>query len=364
MIESLYLHVPFCQSICFYCDFKRGLYNEEMANKWLEAITLEWNSKKINTNLKTIYIGGGTPTALNEQQLTKFLKLITTAQNKIEEFTIESNIESLSESKLAILNKFNVNRISLGVQSLQDELLMKMNRKHKKDDVFDMIDKIYDSGIKNISVDMIYGLENQTLEMWMNDLKTLVKIDKIKHLSLYSLTIEENTVFKKQNIQPCDNELEALMYENAIRILEENGFEQYEIANFARPDYHSRHNCTYWEYDDFYGIGLGASGKENNIRYENTGDLNSYIKNEHNIIRENLTKDDRIFENIMMSLRMRKGLDLNKFKQRYHQDIFEIYEREINEERIIGNLDINETHLFVTTKGMFYLHDILVKFLR
>lgn len=364
MIESLYLHVPFCQSICYYCDFKRGLYNEEMANKWLEAIELELNSKKINPNLKTVYIGGGTPSALNEQQLMKLLKLITNKQKNIEEFTIESNIESLSESKLAILNEFGVNRISLGVQSLQDELLMKMNRKHKKNEVFEVIDQIYYSGIKNISVDMIYGLENQTLKMWIDDLKTLVKIDKIKHLSLYSLTIEENSIFKKQNVQLCDNELEAIMFENAIRILKENGFDHYEIANFSRQNNQSRHNCTYWEYNDFYGIGLGASGKENNIRYENTGDLNSYIKNEHNVITENLTKDDRIFENIMMSFRMRKGLNLNKFKQRYHQDIFEIYEREIREEIKEGNLDINETHLFVTTEGMFYLHDILVKFLR
>ena len=364
MAESLYLHVPFCKSICYYCDFKRGLYNEKKADEWLRQIQQEWHLKQINHQLKTIYIGGGTPTALHEKQLKKLLELTLPYQEQCIEFTIESNIESLNEEKLMLLKKHGVNRISLGVQSLQDDLLKMMNRKHTKKDVFDCIDNIYAAGITSISVDMMYGFENQSLDSWSRDLMELTKCEKIKHLSLYSLTIEENSVFGRRKIKTCENEVEALMYEKAIEILEQQGFEQYEVANFCRKGFASLHNCNYWKYEDFYGIGIGASGKEEGVRYTNTGSLEAYLQDKHEIEREILTTNDRIFENIMMSLRMRTGLDLNVFRERYHQDIFEIYEKEIEEERKKGNLMIQNDSLIATKKGMFYLHDVLVRFLR
>ena len=364
MAESLYLHVPFCKSICYYCDFKRGLYKEDIADQWLIQLQKECLSKRIDKHLKTVYIGGGTPTALNAKQLERLFKIIQPYTQEVIEYTIESNIESLNEEKLTLMHKYGINRISLGIQSLQNNLLKDMNRKHTKEDVFDCIDKINKAKIENISVDLIYGFENQSLDAWIDDLITLVHQPKIKHISLYSLTIEENSVFGKRHVKTCDNELEACMYEKAIEILEANKFKQYEVANFCIEGYASLHNSAYWNYEDFYGIGIGASGKEGNERYDNKGSLEEYIHGINNIEREVLAINDRIFENIMMSLRPRKGLSLSLFKERYHQDIFEIYEKEIETEIKNGNLIVQEGYLCATKKGMFYLHDVLVKFLR
>lgn len=363
MIQSLYLHVPFCKSICYYCDFKRTLYNASLADKWLMMIQEEMNHKKINPHLKTIYIGGGTPTSLTYEQLERLLQILRPYSYEVEEFTIESNIESLDEDKIKLLKQYGVNRISLGVQSLQDALLQMMNRKHTKKEVYQKIKQLYDLGITNISVDMIYGFEEQSLQMWEEDLKEITSWKEISHLSLYSLTIEENSVFGKQNKKTQENEIEAKMYDMAIDILKDNGFEQYEIANFAKNNKVSMHNCAYWQYDDFYGIGVGASGKENGVRYENSGTILQYVDKSAKVLKENLDVKDQMFENIMMSLRMRKGLDLNVFKKRYNMDIHDVYKDVIQHEIVKGNLIEEDNFLKVSKQGMFYLHDVLVQFL-
>lgn len=363
MAKALYLHVPFCKSICYYCDFKRTLYNEELANSWLARIEEDLKVKDIEL-LSTIYIGGGTPTSLTYSQLEKLLKLVQPYINEVEEFTIESNIESLDNHKIRLLKQYGVNRISLGIQSLNDYLLKEMNRKHNEKQIYEKIEEIYHEGITNISVDMIYGFDVQTLKMWEDDLYKLVENKYISHISLYSLTIEENSVFGKMNRETCDPTLEAEMYDRAIEILEEHGFKQYEVANFAKNGRESKHNKMYWEYNDFYGIGLGASGKEENVRYDHSGTLKAYIENRHIINREELDKEDLIFENIMMSLRLRKGLDMRVFENRYKVSILDLYKKEIAEEIKNNNLIIEDGYLITTKKGMFCLHDILVKFLR
>lgn len=363
MAKSLYLHVPFCKSICYYCDFKRSLYNEEIAERWLLQIQKDLEEKKMES-LDTIYIGGGTPTSLTYAQLEKLLSMLLPYAKNIKEYTIESNIESLDLDKIRLLHRYGVNRISLGIQSLQDELLKEMNRMHRKKDVFNKIDEIYTSGIKNISVDLIYGFDIQTLEMWKMDLKEVVKCKEISHISLYSLTIEENSVFGKMKRETCDNELEAEMYDYAISYLEENGFKQYEIANFARNEKESMHNKAYWIYNDFYGIGVGASGKENGNRYDHTGSILQYVEGKMQVHEEILSEEDRIFENIMMSLRMREGLDMNLFERRYGKTIQSIYKDVIDQEIQKNNLYIEDHYLKVTMQGMFYLHDILVGFMK
>lgn len=363
MIKSLYLHVPFCKSICYYCDFKRTLYNENMANMWLDTIAKEISQKNIQPRLDTIYIGGGTPTALSYSQLERLLEILKPYSTYTKEFTIESNIESLDDEKIALLKKYNVNRISLGVQSLQNTLLTSMNRKHTKEDVYAKIKQIYNGGIHNISIDLIYGFEEQTLSMWIEDLYEVTSWEEISHISLYSLTIEENSVFGKQNRKTQENEVEAQMYDMAIEILEKHGYAQYEVANFAKGGKYSMHNCAYWKYDDFYGIGVGASGKENGVRYDRTSSLKEYVEGKETIQYETLSIEDQMFENIMMSLRMRKGLDVNIFKSRYNIDIHTRYKDVIQNEIKKGNLIEENGFLKVSKQGMFYLHDVLVNFL-
>jgi len=364
MANSLYVHVPFCKTICHYCDFTRTLYNEEIANEWLCRIKEDIHNKKMKEALTTIYIGGGTPTSLEYKQLEKLLSFLQPYSKNVVEYTIESNIESLNYDKILLLKKYGINRISLGVQSLQNTLLEDMNRKHRKKDVLAKIEEIYNAGITNISIDMMYGFDIQKIEMWKEDLNEIVSWDKISHISLYSLTIEENSVFGKRNRKTVENEVEALMYDCAIEILEKHGFIQYEIANFARAGKESMHNQVYWEYDDFYGIGIGASGKEEGKRYDYIGSIKQYINHTEKINVEVLSEMDQIFENIMMSLRMRKGLNLKKFETRYKKDIQSIYKQEIEEEISADNLIFENGYLKATKKGMFYLHDILIKFLR
>lgn len=363
-MSHLYLHVPFCSSICYYCDFKRNIYNEEVVNAWLKAINNECRNKIKEHNLKTIYLGGGTPSCLNYSQLDCLLSILDKYVDGIVEYTIESNIESLDEKKVEIMKRHGINRISLGVQSLNDTLLKDMNRKHTKDDVIKMLDNLHKWGMKNISVDFIYGFENQSLSIWENDLNEIVKNPHVTHLSLYSLTIEENSVFYKQNKRNCSNELEALMYERAISILEENGFIQYEVANFAKLGYESIHNQAYWKYDDFYGIGVGASGKSKNIRYTNDGTISEYINGQHLVEEEVLSKEDMMFENVMMSLRMRKGLNIDTFNERYDVSFLEHYHDAVQKSLKHHDLIIDGNYIKVSNQGMFYLHDILIRFMK
>lgn len=362
-MSYLYLHVPFCSSICYYCDFKRSIYNEDLVNAWLKAINNECKHK-IKGKLKTIYLGGGTPSCLNYEQLESLLTILDEYRDGVIEYTMESNIESLDKKKVEIMKAHGVNRISLGVQSLNDDLLKEMNRKHTKQDVFKMLSDLHNWGMYNISVDFIYGFENQSLAIWEEDLHEIVNHPYVNHLSLYSLTIEENSVFYKMNKKNCPNELEALMYERAIAILKEHHFIQYEIANFAKPGHESLHNQGYWNYDDFYGIGVGASGKNGHVRYTNAGSITDYINGNCDIEEEHLSVEDLMFENVMMSLRLRKGLNVKKFNERYHVSFLEYYKDAITSCVNNNDLIIEDNYIRASEKGMFYLHDILIKFMK
>lgn len=360
-MDSLYVHVPFCRSICFYCDFKRGIYNENKADAWLDRILEDINL--LEENFATIYVGGGTPSALNEMQFSKLFYALSKHLKKEVEFSVESNMESLTNKKIEIMKHAGVNRISLGVQSLQTSLLKMMNRKHTKEDVFKKIEQLYHQGITNISVDLIYGFEKQTLEEWESDLHEIASCPYISHVSLYSLTIEEGSVFAKQNQKTCGDELEGLMYEKAIEILKQYGFLQYEIANFAKIGYESKHNQTYWKYNDFCGIGVGASGKDGNIRYSIEGSVEDYIQHQESIEKEVLDIQDMKFEQIMMSLRMRKGMHIPTFNERYHCDFEKEYHTAIQKELKNHNIMIKDDYISTTIEGMFHLHDVLLSFM-
>lgn len=361
-MKGLYIHVPFCASICFYCDFKRSVYQEDIVDQYL----IQLQKDLIHANIEdvdTIYIGGGTPSALNMKQLDVLFNMLNPYIQKAKEITIESNLESLNEDKIRLFEIKGVNRISLGVQSLNNSLLKEMNRKHKGEDVKKTLKMIYQGGITNISVDMIYGFQNQSLQTFINDLETICTYEEVSHISMYSLTIEENSIFNKMGIKQIDNELEALMYVRGIEILKQHGFQRYEIANFAKENKQSVHNLHYWNYDDFYGLGLGASGKDNNLRYTNEGTIQEYIALKGKRIEEVLEKEDMMFEEIMMSLRLLTGLDIERFNLRYGVSFVEYYQ-EIIQELVESNKVVMETgYCYITEENLIYLHDILIKFI-
>lgn len=363
MVKALYVHVPFCKSICAYCDFFRCGYYQPLAEQWLKAISKEIKEKQMNRQLETIYIGGGTPTALSYEQLESLLKMLEPYTEYIEEYTIEANVEQINEKLVDLLLKYKINRISLGVQTLQPKLIEIIHRNHDKQMVEDALKLLHTKGLTNISVDFIYGLPDQSLEMWKEDLHTIVKNSYVKHISLYALTIEEHSEFGRKGIEKCDEDLEGDMYDEAIRILTENGFHHYEISNFGKEGYESEHNKMYWRYEDFYGLGCGASGKENHRRYDIEKNLHSYISGKYGREEIILSEKDEMFEMIMMSLRMKEGLNLLDFNARFKLEFKDYYKDTL---KILTDkkwITVTDTNCFVSESGMHYLHDVLLYFM-
>lgn len=361
MIQSAYIHIPFCKQICAYCDFFRCGYNALLAQKWLAVMSEEIKALKLE-KLKTLYIGGGTPSALSTHQLECLLKLLQPSIDTECEYTMEANISHLNDELLKLITSYGINRLSLGVQSFQNHLLERVGRTHRKEDVLPILERIHQHGIDNISIDLIYGLPNQTLEMWQEDLAYAITLP-ITHISLYALTIEPNSRFAKEGVEAADENLDADMYEYACTFLKANGFEQYEISSFAKNQCYSKHNLCYWNYDDFYGIGCGASGKINDVRYDNTKNFIEYLAHGASPTLIELTTDEIKFEMIMMSLRKKEGLNLALYQKRFNADVYQDFKDAIDQNIAKQNLMMNEKYLYASEKGFEILNDILIDFL-
>ena len=357
MANHLYLHVPFCKTICAYCDFCHVVFNENVADKWLDELSNEIKTHDLS-NLATIYIGGGTPTSLNLKELNRLLELIKPYSNNVIEYTIEINPETFDADKALLLKKYGINRASIGLQSTNIKELTLMNRKHSLNDVKNTVDLLSSVGIDNYSLDIMYSLPFQTMDSLKKTIDDALSL-KPKHLSLYSLTIEDNTVFGKKGIKNLDEDTEADMYEFISKYLSDCGFVHYEVSNFAYEGYESKHNMAYWKYDDFIGLSLGASGKENHVRYDKTRNMKQYLNHDYYAEKIELTLEDEMFENVMMSLRTIYGLDLNSFKERYKLDFFEVYSDAYNKHKDCFVLCDN--HLIVNDLGV--LNTVLIDFL-
>ena len=272
MIRSAYIHIPFCMSICSYCDFCKFYYNREMVNKYLSALEQEINSRYKGEVLNTIYIGGGTPSCLNIEELTRLFEILKVFKIDNLEYTIECNIENITEEKLVLFKKYGINRISIGIQTFNDKYIKYLNRNHTKNsaiETINLVKKYFD----NINVDLIYALPKQTLEELGNDIDIYLGLD-ISHISTYSLLIEPHTMLYNNNEENIDENLDYEMYKLICNKLSD--YEHYETSNFGKIK--SRHNLVYWNNEEYYGFGMGASGYINSIRYDNTRSFNEYIK--------------------------------------------------------------------------------------
>lgn len=356
--KALYLHVPFCQHICAYCDFARSGYHEGLANKWLAQMKKDISTLAKDT-LTTIYIGGGTPTALSYNQLDELLEALDPFRANVLEYTIEVNPETLDEEKANILVKHGINRVSLGVQSFDDSLLDIINRRHKLSDIQNSLRLLHSVGIRNISIDLMYSLPSQTLEMWKSDLE-LASLLPITHISLYSLTIEEHSAFGRMHVKAQDNALEGEMYETAVTFLKNRGFDHYEVSNFSKEGNDSMHNKVYWHYDDFIALGCGASGKEGQVRYSIPFQIDSYIQGD--LQREEIlvSDSDYLIEYVMMNLRLFEGLDLQKFNDLFHNSFENLFMQSIDKWSKQNYLWFKDNHIGVSESGMPFLNDILV----
>ena len=341
--RSLYVHIPFCESICSYCDFCKVYYDQKQSDLYLQRLNEELSQIEQH-HLKTIYIGGGTPSALNDEQLEKLMSMLKPYSLEVEEYCMEVNPESMDYYKLKILKKGGINRLSIGVQTFQDHLLKEIDRHHNTIQVKNIIKYAKEIGFDNISIDLMYGLPKQTKEDIQKDIEVLKSLD-LQHVSYYSLILEEGTILKYKNYQPLDEESE------------------YQLTLFIDQEYQSKHNLMYWYYNNYYGIGLGACSKIDGQIIEHSRSLTKYLNGDFKTTTIDETKEETMFNQIMMSLRLKEGLDLNKFKERYQEDARILYKEAITRNIEKGRLMIENDYLKATQEGQYVLNDILIDFM-
>ena len=351
-IHSLYIHIPFCNKICDYCDFTKLQYFRNFASDYLKALKDELKSYKIK-NLKTIYVGGGTPTALEDDLFLELLQIIDPYTKDVKEYTFEANPESLSLEKIKMLREHGVNRVSLGVQTTNDKILKMVNRDHTFEQVKTVVKNLKENGINNINVDLILGLPHTRKKILKEDLKNVLSLD-IEHISCYGLTVNPHTALFNKGFKEPESDVLRDFYDIVEQTLKENGFVHYEVSNWAKPGYQSEHNLTYWRNEQYYGCGLGASGYIKDIRYKNTINLSQYLKREFVFEKEIVSEKDKITYQIMLNLRTIEGLDVNFVKEK--EPIIE----ELIKENFLVKKDDN---LIPTFEGMMILDQIILKLL-
>lgn len=368
---SAYVHIPFCTQICYYCDFSKVFIKNQPVDAYLQALIREFRSYDI-TELRTLYIGGGTPTSISAVQLDYLLtELIRDLNlNTLEEFTIEANPGDLTVDKIEVLQKSAVNRVSLGVQTFNDKHLKRIGRSHNEAQIYSTIDALKTAGFQNISIDLIYALPGQTMDDVRSNVAKALSLN-IPHLSLYSLILEHHTVFmnkmRRGKLHLPTEDLEAEMFEYIISEMERNGFEHYEISNFTKPGFESRHNLMYWDNVEYYGVGAGASGYLDGIRYRNRGPIQHYLKgvSEGNarLSEEVLSKNEMMEEELFLGLRKKEGVSIGKFEQKFGTSFEKRYGQIVQELQSDGLLKENNGLIQMTKKGLFLGDTVAEKFI-
>lgn len=352
-INSLYLHIPFCHHLCFYCDFPKLLILKGYPERYLVALIDEIKSLKITHPLKTIYIGGGTPSAIN---LTRLFKALTPYINQDTEFTVEGNVLDFNEALLKEYKRYHVNRISLGVQAMDDALLKILGRQHHKADVINKV-KLIKKYIPNINVDLIYGFKELTKRKLLNELDDYLSL-KPTHISTYALEIHKGTKFYQER-KELDQDVIREQFDLIYKHLTTAGYHRYEISNFAKKGYEAKHNLTYWNDNEYYGCGLGAAGYVNNVRYKNTLNINEYIKGHYRMEEEKITQDDDKKYYLMLNLRKSDGVDLDDYQKRFRVNLLNEKNTVINKLIKQKLLKIKYTNLVTTYEGSMLLDIIL-----
>lgn len=360
-VDAVYIHIPFCNYICAYCDFCKIFYNKEYVNRYLDALDQEIINNYKGEVITSLYIGGGTPSSLDLEELEKLLKTLKIFNlSKDCEITFESNADSLSLDKIKLLKDFGVNRVSLGVETINKKLQDVLERRTSKDTVINCINNLKSVGITNINVDLIYAIKGETLEDLNNDLEFLLSLD-VPHISTYSLIIEDNTKLKIKGIKNIDKVIDRDMYDLISKTLKKNNYIHYEISNFSYDGFMSKHNLKYWRNLEYYGFGVGASGYIDNIRYTNTRSITNYIDGKTIIHREIVTLKDKIFYEIMLGFRTSMGIDKIEFKDKYNVSIDRVFNyKSLVEEKV---LEEDLKYLRVREEYFYVLDEVTLRFL-
>ena len=369
---SLYIHIPFCKQKCFYCDFPSYSGKDRFKEDYVDALVKEIENRANGYIIKTIFIGGGTPSYLDVNQIEKLLTSINKLNlSKDIEFSMECNPGVLFKEKLVAMKKGGINRISFGLQSTKDSLLKEVGRIHSYNEFLENFNLAREVGFENINVDIMYGLPNQTVEDWKDTLETICKI-KPDHISAYSLIIEEGTVFyklyEKDLLKLPTEEMEREMDGLTKTILKKYGYHQYEISNYSLEGKECKHNKVYWQLKDYLGLGSSASSYVSGVRIKNIDDIEEYINN-INLNTEVYddkyinSEQDEIEEFIFMGLRMNEGISLNEFKERFNKSIESIYKDVLEKNIKNGLLEKNNCRIYLTPRGMDFSNNVMAEFI-
>ncbi|EMB79035.1 coproporphyrinogen III oxidase [Streptococcus mutans 5SM3] len=370
---SAYVHIPFCTQICYYCDFSKVFIKNQPVDAYLEALIKEFNDYYQIKDLQTLYIGGGTPTAISGEQLDYLLTNLSKNLNlnMLEEFTIEANPGDLTPDKVAVLKQSAVNRVSLGVQTFNNKHLKQIGRGHNEDQIYESIDSLKSAGFDNISIDLIYALPNQTITDVKENVAKALALD-IPHLSLYSLILEHHTVFmnkmRRGKLNLPTEDLEAEMFDYIISEMEDHGFEHYEISNFTKPGFESRHNLMYWNNAEYFGCGAGASGYVDGIRYRNRGPIQHYLKaikekGQARFQEERLSQSEKMEEELFLGLRKKSGISIQRFEDKFGLPLMEVYGQAIDDLEKDGLILVEKDCIRMSKKGLFLGDTVAEKFI-
>lgn len=370
---SLYIHIPFCKNKCFYCDFPSFSGCDGQMINYAKALSKEIDNVSLsNYIIETIFIGGGTPTYFSLDAiniLAKSIKKLNLSKNI--EFTVEGNPGTFTKEKLEAFKKMGVNRLSIGLQACQNNLLKKIGRIHTFEEFIESYDMARESGFENINVDLMFGLPNQTVEMWEESLNKIINL-KPEHLSCYSLIIEEGTpfynLFEKDILKLPSEEDERKMNLKTLEILKKNGYIQYEISNYAKPGKECRHNLVYWDVKPYIGCGSSAHSYINEIRYSNENNISYYIEKMNKkgnaiIYKEKNNIKDNMEEFMFLGLRKINGINKNTFKERFNSDIYEVYGKIINKYVKLGLMSDEKNSIYLTKRGIEVSNSIMCEFI-
>jgi oxygen-independent coproporphyrinogen-3 oxidase len=358
---GLYLHIPFCITKCFYCGFFSIQYNKLIADAYITALIKEMKKFK-GKSINSVYIGGGTPSSLSIEQIQRILKVInkTFNINKLKEFTFEINPDSISIDKLKLLKCFGVNRLSIGLQAVNDKTLGYLGRTHSFKSFLNIYEKARKEAFDNINIDLIYGFPCHTMNEWKQTLDTVLSLNS-EHLSIYPMSLEMNTLFHKLHFN-IDKNLQRNMYDKAVDMLSYNKYIHYEISSWEKGNNESIHNIAYWRNLEYIGIGAGASGYINHIRYKNIENITKYINliktNSINIRTENEKIDNKtyIVESIILGLRLLKiGVNIKFFKL-YKQHYIALIKC-LKDKTLInsaGHIKLNPQYIFISNQILLY----------
>ncbi|MGM0897125.1 MAG: radical SAM family heme chaperone HemW [Bacillota bacterium] len=377
MVKGMYIHIPFCHQICFYCDFNKVFFKDQPVEAYIESLGKElalWKKEgALDQPLETVFLGGGTPTALTPEQLERLLELIHQYVPMTEdvEWSSEANPDELTREKMEVLYKGGVNRLSMGVQTFDQDLLKRLGRTHANDDVLRAVETAREVGFTNVSFDLMYGLPGQTMAQWDETLERAFAYD-MPHFSAYSLIIEPKTVFYnlmvKGKLNTVTEDLEGDMYERLMDEMEKHGLHQYEISNFAKPGHESRHNLLYWNNEEYIGVGAGAHGYVNGVRYSNHGPLKKYMEpleaGERPVLdATKVTVKAQMEEEMFLGLRKTEGVALVHFEEKFGTALDQVYGEILRKEQEKGNLAIENGFLKLTEKGRFVGNEVFEQFL-